>query len=170
MGAKEEVGRGGREEASGQPKEKRRKVLPEEGDARSRSLASGAQEAREQTKTRQQWGEKEVPLGGDGKSRSRTAGGDASARRKASDEGTTAQRLVTSDQGASSTSQGRGHGQRTDASEIKMEMDINMQLKDGRCATTKYRVGCLTPMQSVIKKVGKLPVVTFVLVFLVLVA
>jgi len=120
--------------ANGQPKEKRRKVdVPEEEDGSSRSPTNGA---REQAKT----------------SRSQTAGGDTSARRKASEEGATAQRSVTSYQGASSPSQGRG--QRIDASKIKMEMDVQMTLKDGRIATTKYRVGCLTPMQSVIKKVA----------------
>lgn len=124
-----------REEVSGQPKEKRRKVVPEEGDVSSRSPP-----------TRQQWGKNEG-----GKSRSQTAGGDTSARKKASEEGATAQRSVTSHQGAS-TSQGRG--QRTDASEIKMEVDVLMKLKNGGSAITKYRVGCLTPMQSVIKKVA----------------
>ena len=143
------VQRVAREEVSGQPKEKRRKVVPEEGDVSSRSPP-----------TRQQWGKNEG-----GKSRSQTAGGDTSARKKASEEGATAQRSVTSHQGAS-TSQGRG--QRTDASEIKVEVDVLMKLKNGGSAITKYRVGCLTPMQSVIKKVSKLSVVTFVLVFLML--
>merc|ERR1712181_93103 len=52
----------------------------------------------------------------------------------------------------SSTSQ--GGRQRTDASDIKMEMDIEMKLRDGRSAVTKYSVSCLTSMQSVINKVA----------------
>ena len=146
MGAQEKVVRRGREEVRGQPKEKRRKVVgEEEGDRRSRSQTSGAREARAQL------GERESE--GDGKNRSRTAGA-TSARSKDRVVAATSQRSVTSDQGVSSTSQ--GGGRRTEASEIQMEMEIDMKLKDGRCATTKYRVGCLTTMQSVVKRVGTL--------------
>ena len=146
MGAQEKVVRRGREEGRGQPKEKRRKVVGEEGGGgRSRSLTSGAREARAQL------GERESE--GDGKNRSRTAGA-TSARSKDRGVAATAKRSVTSDQGVSSTS--KGGGRRTEASDIQMEMEIDMKLKDGRCATTKYRVGCLTTMQSVVKRVGKL--------------
>jgi len=135
MGAQENVVRRGREEVRGQPKEKRRKVVGEEGGVgSSRSRTSGERESE-----------------GDGKKRSRTAGA-TSARSKDRGVAATSQRSVTSDQGVSSTSQ--GGGRRTEASEIQMEMEIDMKLKDGRCATTKYRVGCLTTMQSVIKRVA----------------
>ena len=141
--------RRGREEVRG-PEEKRRKVaLGEGGDGSSRSRTE-AQEAR------QQRGERGVALGGEresgevGKNRSQTSGGSEGATSARSKE----RRSVTSDQGVSSTSQ--GGGRRTEASEIQMEMEIDMKLKDGRYATTKYRVGCLTSMQSVVKKVGKL--------------
>ena len=120
----------------GQPKEKRRKVVGEEGGVgSSRSRTSGERESE-----------------GDGKKRSRTVGGASTSK----DRGVaaTAQRSVTSGPGVSSTSE--GGGRRTEASEIQMEMEIDMKLKDGRCATTKYRVGCLTRMQSVVKRVGKL--------------
>jgi len=143
MGAQEKVVRRGREEVRGQPKEKRRKVVGEEGGGgRSRSLTSGAREARAQL------GERESE--GDGKNRSRTAGA-TSARSKGRGVAATS-RSVTSDQGVSSTS--KGGGRRTEASDIQMEMEIDMKLKDGRCATTKYRVGCLTTMQSVVKRVA----------------
>ena len=146
MVAQENVVGRGREEVRGQPKEKRRKVVGEEGgDGSSRSRTSGDQVARKQR------GERESE--GDGKKRSRTAGA-TSARSKDRGAAATSQRSVTSDQGVSSTSQ--GGGRRTEASEIQMEMEIDMKLKDGRCATTKYRVGCLTTMQSVVKRVGKL--------------
>jgi len=134
MGAQENVVRRGREEVRGQPKEKRRKVVGEEGgDGSSRSRTSGERESE-----------------GDGKKRSRTAGA-TSARSKGRGVAATS-RSVTSDQGVSSTS--KGGGRRTEASEIQMEMEIDMKLKDGRCATTKYRVGCLTTMQSVVKRVA----------------
>ena len=135
MVAQENVVGRGREEVRGQPKEKRRKVVGEEGGGgSSRSRASGERESE-----------------GDGKKRSRTAGA-TSARSKGRGVAATTQRSLTSDQGGSSTSQ--GGGRRTEASEIQMEMEIDMKLKDGRCATTKYRVGCLTTMQSVVKRVG----------------
>ena len=93
-------------------------------------------------------------IGRDGSGRGETAGAQqesTSARSKAREVAPSAQRSATSNQGVSSTSQ--GSRQRTDASEIKMEMEIEMKLKDGRSATTKYRVSCLTAMQSVINKV-----------------
>ena len=90
----------------------RRKVVREEGgDGSSRSRTSGERESE-----------------GDGKKRSRTAGA-TSARSKDRGVAATSQRSVTSDQGVSSTSQ--GGGRRTEASEIQMEMEIDMKLKDG---------------------------------------
>ena len=145
MGAQEEVVKRGREEVRGQLKEKKRKVGPElGGDGSTRRQINDDQEGRGQ------WGERESE--GDGKKRSRTVGGASTSK----DRGVaaTAQRSVTSGPGVSSTSE--GGGRRTEASEIQIEMEIDMKLKDGRCATTKYRVGCLTRMQSVVKRVGKL--------------
>ena len=151
MGAQEEVVKRGREEVRGQLKEKKRKVGPElGGDGSSRRQINDDQEGRGQGAERESEG--------DGKKRSRTAGA-TSARSKDRGVAATSQRSVTSDQGVSSTSQ--GGGRRTEASEIQMEMEIDMKLKDGRCATTKYRVGCLTTMQSVVKRVGKLTVNLF---------
>ena len=160
---RKEVGKRGREEVREQAK-----VLGKGG--RSREDGSGRSQTavavvEGRPKEKRQRGELWVWLGEDGEGvggrevgrdgsgRSLTAGTQesTSACIKAREVAPSAQRSATSNQGVSSTSQ--GSRQRTDASEIKMEMEIEMKLKDGRSATTKYRVSCLTAMQSVINKV-----------------
>ena len=77
--------------------------------------------------------------------------GSTSSSRK---EATPVQRSATSNQsatgdGASSSSQQNGER----LADSKVEMEIDMILRDGRVATTKYKVNSLTCMRSVMLKV-----------------
>ena len=88
-----------------------------------------------------------------GGSRSLTMGysGSTSSSRK---EATPVQRSATSNQsatgdGASSSIQQNGER----LADSKVEMEIDMILRDGRVATTKYKVNSLTCMRSVMLKV-----------------
>ena len=158
---RKEVGKRGREEVREQSKGGRSRG---DGSGRSQTAVALVEGRPKEKKQRGElWvslGEEGKGVGGrdigrDGSGRSETARAQqesTSARSKAREVAPSAQRSATSNQGVSSTSQ--GSRQRTDASEIKMEMEIEMKLKDGRSATTKYRVSCLTAMQSVINKVG----------------
>ena len=121
-----------------------RKEVREQSKGSGRSQTASAQVS-EQPKEKRQRHEH-----GDGKGvGGRELGNDGSGRSQTSTSGSNKPRGVAQ---RSSTSQ--GGRQRTDASDIKMEMDIEMKLRDGRSAITKYSVSCLTPMQSVINKVS----------------
>ena len=77
--------------------------------------------------------------------------GSTSSSRK---EATPVQRSATSNQSATgdgASSSSRQNGERLDHS--KVEMEIDMILRDGRVATTKYKVNSLTCMRSVMLKV-----------------
>ena len=77
--------------------------------------------------------------------------GSTSSSRK---EATPVQRSATSNQSATgdgASSSSRQNGERLDDS--KVEMEIDMILRDGRVATTKYKVNSLTCMRSVMLKV-----------------
>ena len=74
--------------------------------------------------------------------RSRTAGADVSHSSKD-------RRLATGVTGASSSAKGS-------VVESKVEMDVRMELEQGKHAVVKYRVNSSAKMQSVINKVGVL--------------
>ena len=75
--------------------------------------------------------------------RSRTAGADVSQ----SSNGTKVRRSTTEVAGASSSAKGR-------VVESKVEMDVRIELEQGKHAVVKYRVSSSAKMQSVINKVG----------------
>jgi len=75
--------------------------------------------------------------------RSRTAGADVSQ----SSNGSKVRRSTTEVAGASSSSKGR-------VVESKVEMDVRMELEQGKHAVVKYRVNSSAKMQSVINKVA----------------